>query len=132
MQFLDEARLANACLAPEQDERAVLACLLPQPGQALQLPVPSRQRRQGAHDERPVEAGDVPALVEHLVEATRREQVRTWMHAMIEERLLGMFREHPAVRAKLPELEQEVVAGRLSAFRAAERLLAFYRKGQNE
>jgi len=67
-----------------------------------------------------------------LLAEMRREQVRTWMHAMIEERLLKLFREHPAVRARLPELEQEVVEGRLSAFRAAERLLVFYRKGQNE
>jgi hypothetical protein len=52
------------------------------------------------------------------------------MHDMIEEALLELFRAHPAIRHKLPELEREVAHGRLSAFRAAERLLSFYRKGQ--
>lgn len=78
------------------------------------------------------------AVIEHrrllesrgLLEGLRREQARTWMHDMIEEALLELFREHPAIRHKLPELEREVTHGRLSAFRAAEQLLSFYRKGQ--
>jgi LAO/AO transport system kinase len=78
------------------------------------------------------------AVVEHrrllesrgFLEALRQEQARTWMHDTIEEALLELFREHPAIRHKLPELEREVAHGRLSAFRAAERLLSSYRKGQ--
>ncbi len=65
-----------------------------------------------------------------MLDELRREQSRTWMHDMIEEALLELFREHPAVRHKLPELEREVADGRLSAFRAAEQLLSVYRKGQ--
>ncbi len=66
-----------------------------------------------------------------LLQALRREQSRTWMHDMIEEALLELFRKHPVIRHKLPELEREVSQGRLSAFRAAEHLLALYRKGQS-
>jgi LAO/AO transport system kinase len=64
------------------------------------------------------------------LEQLRREQSRAWLHDMIEEALLELFREHPVIRHKLPELERDVVHGRLSAFRATERLLAYYRKGQ--
>jgi LAO/AO transport system kinase len=78
------------------------------------------------------------AVIEHrrllesrgMLDSMRKEQSRAWMHDMIEEALLELFRGHPAIRHKLPELEREVAYGRLSAFRAAERLLSSYRKGQ--
>ncbi|HOL70215.1 MAG TPA: methylmalonyl Co-A mutase-associated GTPase MeaB [Bryobacteraceae bacterium] len=63
-----------------------------------------------------------------LLQQLRQEQSRAWLHDMIEEALLNLFREHPLVRQKLPELERQVAEGRLSAFHAAERLLAYYQK----
>lgn len=59
-------------------------------------------------------------------ERARRDQVKSWMYEMIEYGLSRHFREHPAIRQKLPEYEREVVEGRLSSFRAAGRLLDIY------
>ncbi|ARA92212.1 methylmalonyl Co-A mutase-associated GTPase MeaB [Rhodothermaceae bacterium RA] len=56
----------------------------------------------------------------------RREQVRLWMHQVIEERLRAHFFSHPAVRDALPTVEADVMAGRLAPTAAAERLLAAY------
>lgn len=56
----------------------------------------------------------------------RREQLRSWMHETIESDLRDRFRNDPAVRAALPEYECNVVEGRLSPFRAAQKLLEVY------
>ena len=57
----------------------------------------------------------------------RRDQVRLWMHETIEWGLRDHFRNDPAIKSSLPELEREVVEGRISPFRAARRLLELYR-----
>jgi GTPase len=59
-------------------------------------------------------------------ESLRREQARQWMYELIEQTLRARFLHHPAVRRALPACEQEVLAGRLSPFRAARRLLDLY------
>jgi len=56
----------------------------------------------------------------------RREQVKTWMYELIEQALRDEFLRHAGVRAKLPAYEQDVLAGRISPFRAARRLLDIY------
>jgi LAO/AO transport system kinase len=61
-----------------------------------------------------------------LLEKVRREQVRRWMDEMIRAALLDRFQAHPAVRDRLPEIEREVLEGRLSTFRAVEQLLNLY------
>ena len=53
----------------------------------------------------------------------RKEQLRRWMWAMIEERLVAEFKADPAVRAKLEALESQVIAGSTTAPRAAVELL---------
>lgn len=58
----------------------------------------------------------------------RREQTRSWMRAMLEEGLLDLFHEHTGVRRKLPELEREVLNGRITAYRAVQQLLEDYRR----
>jgi LAO/AO transport system kinase len=58
----------------------------------------------------------------------RREQVRSWMYELIEQALRDQFLRHPGVRGKLPSYEQDVLAGRISPFRAARRLLEIYTK----
>jgi LAO/AO transport system kinase len=58
----------------------------------------------------------------------RRDQVRRWMHETIEWGLREHFQNDPVVKGSLPQLEREVVEGRLSPFRAAQRLLEFYKK----
>jgi len=64
-----------------------------------------------------------------MLERLRREQTKAWMRSMLEEGLLDLFRQHPLVRQKLPELERDVLHGRITAFRAVEQLLELYRSG---
>lgn len=42
--------------------------------------------------------------------------------------LVRDFRSHPLVKQKLAELEREVTEGRVTSFRAANRLLEVYKK----
>ena len=56
----------------------------------------------------------------------RAEQQRTWMWALIRERLEDRFRRTPAVVAELARLEAAVQAGTLTSTAAADELLAVY------
>jgi LAO/AO transport system kinase len=53
----------------------------------------------------------------------RRQQDRAWMWERVEAGLRQRFRQHPAVRAALPEFIADVEAGRVAASVAARRLL---------
>jgi LAO/AO transport system kinase len=57
---------------------------------------------------------------------TRREQTRRWMHEIIEQGLRQRFESHPAIRERIGVLEQEVLEGRTTSFRAARSLLDLY------
>ncbi|MFN7993075.1 MAG: methylmalonyl Co-A mutase-associated GTPase MeaB [Bryobacteraceae bacterium] len=59
-------------------------------------------------------------------ESYRREQVKSWMFELIEQSLRDQFLRNPGVRSKLPSLEAAVLAGQISPFRAARRLLDIY------
>ena len=56
----------------------------------------------------------------------RREQTRTWMHEIIEQGLKQRFESHAGVREQMVTLEEEVLQGRTTSFRAARRLLETY------
>jgi LAO/AO transport system kinase len=57
--------------------------------------------------------------------ATRREkQALAWMWERIDAGLKQAFRQHPQVRALLPQLQQDVAAGRIAASTAARNLLS--------
>jgi LAO/AO transport system kinase len=60
--------------------------------------------------------------------ALRAAQQRTWMWALIRERLDHEFRVHPAVAAALPRLEAAVEAGAETPVAAADALLAAFAK----
>jgi LAO/AO transport system kinase len=60
----------------------------------------------------------------------RRNQTRTWMHEIIQHELLQQFESHPDVRERMHALEQDVLAGHTTSFRAAHSLLAMY-SGRN-
>lgn len=60
------------------------------------------------------------------LDGRRREQEREWMHSLIEQQLRERFRAHPEVVRLLPELEAEVMAGRVPATAAARRLLEVF------
>ena len=62
-------------------------------------------------------------------ERKRREQARHWMHQAIEHRLREAFFADPAVQRLLASTEADVLAGRIGAAAAAERLLEAYGGG---
>ncbi|CAN5741444.1 methylmalonyl Co-A mutase-associated GTPase MeaB [soil metagenome] len=56
----------------------------------------------------------------------RAEQQKTWMWALIRERLEAAFRTNPAVAAALPALERAVADGAIASTAAADQLLATF------
>ncbi len=59
----------------------------------------------------------------------RRQQARDWLWAEIEGALLSAFRDHPAIAASLPRLEEDVEAGRAMPPRAAAELIELFGRG---
>lgn len=57
----------------------------------------------------------------------RQQQARYWLHESLESGLRQIFYSHPAVREQLIALEPEVLAGRVSPFAAAERVVSSFR-----
>jgi LAO/AO transport system kinase len=68
------------------------------------------------HRERMTSSGELAAR--------RREQQVKWMWSMLEERLFARLKSDAAVRAKLPQIEAAVAAGRLTATLAVEQIAA--------
>ena len=56
--------------------------------------------------------------------ARRRRQARDWMWQQIEDGLHARFREHPGIKAALPELSRAVEEGSVTPAAAAQRMLA--------
>ncbi len=56
----------------------------------------------------------------------RREQRRRWMRETLELGLRRSFSAHPLIRKRMETLEQDVVEGRVTPFRAARLLLEIY------
>ncbi|OQX43543.1 MAG: ATPase/protein kinase, partial [Candidatus Sedimenticola endophacoides] len=59
----------------------------------------------------------------------RAEQARSWMWSETAESLLAALREDQSLRQRIPELEREVMAGRLPATVAARQLLDLFLGG---
>ncbi|MGA2889431.1 MAG: methylmalonyl Co-A mutase-associated GTPase MeaB [Terracidiphilus sp.] len=57
---------------------------------------------------------------------TRRDQTRRWMHEIIAQDLRLRFESNPAIGKRMKALEQDVVEGRTTSFRAARTLLDIY------
>jgi LAO/AO transport system kinase len=56
----------------------------------------------------------------------RQDQTKGWMHEIIEDGLRLHFESNPAVRKRMTALEQDVLEGRATSFRAARTLLDLY------
>lgn len=65
-----------------------------------------------------------PRVAKGEFEARRRRQATAWMWQIIDSGLRARFRDHPAIKAALPELTQAVQAGTTAPGAAAHRLLA--------
>ena len=57
------------------------------------------------------------------LETKRREQLRSWMWRMVERRVLAALHAHPEVARIAPELERDVLAGKLTPTLGAQALL---------
>ena len=66
------------------------------------------------HNERLTKTGEI--------EARRREQQVKWMWTMLEDRVFSRLRSDAALRAKLPQLESAVAAGKMSPTLAVEEI----------
>lgn len=53
----------------------------------------------------------------------RAEQMRQWLHTVVENQLRDLFFQHPAIKSALPEIEKAVMQGNLPATSAAQQLL---------
>ena len=58
--------------------------------------------------------------------ALRRDQAQKWMHELIQQGLRQRFESHAEIGMRIMALDQEVVEGRITAFRAAHELLEMY------
>lgn len=58
----------------------------------------------------------------------RNRQAKHWMYDTIERELSSHFFEHPAIKKRQSEIEQKVLSGALSSFKAAQQLLELYFK----
>lgn len=59
-------------------------------------------------------------------EENRNRQARHWMYDTITNRLTEHFYDNSAVKKKQQEIEQKVLSGKMSSFKAAQRLLDLY------
>jgi LAO/AO transport system kinase len=58
--------------------------------------------------------------------AKRQEQLRRWMWSMVEDRVLSSLRAHPEVQRSAPEIEADVLAGKITPTLGARALLAAF------
>ena len=57
----------------------------------------------------------------------RAKQAKAWMWAETAEALLADLKNHPQVKALVPELEQAVLAGEVPAIVAAQKFIRYYK-----
>lgn len=61
-------------------------------------------------------------------EQKRNRQAKNWMYETIQNRLMDSFYKHPEVRNRLEKIEQKVLRGDMSSFKAAQTLLDLFKK----
>lgn len=62
----------------------------------------------------------------------RRHQKLRWMQDLLNDGLMQLFEAHPSVRGRMTTLEEEVIKGRITPFRAARTLLDAYSFPESE
>jgi LAO/AO transport system kinase len=56
----------------------------------------------------------------------RQKQRIKWMWSMLQDRLMADLKEHPKVKEELPQIEKDLISGRLTATLAVEQILATF------
>ena len=78
---------------------------------------------------------DIWAMIQDYIQLTkengyfqenRNRQAKHWMYDTISNRLTEHFYDNPDVKKKQKQIEQKVLAGKLSSFKAAQQLLKLY------
>ena len=59
-------------------------------------------------------------------ETNRKQQARNWMLHTVEDHLRAHFFAHPGVKKAMARIERQVMAGKISSFTAAQKLLEIY------
>lgn len=67
------------------------------------------------------------ATISGQLDANRRRQAIAWMHRYIDTALRTRFEQHPLVKEERPQLEADVLDGKISPIGAAEQLLKDYK-----
>ena len=57
---------------------------------------------------------------------TRQNQMRRWMHEIIDQGLRERFNHHPSIRERMAAMESQVASGQITSFHAARLLLEIY------
>ena len=57
----------------------------------------------------------------------RKQQAKYWMEESINEQLKSLFMSHPSIQQQFKAIEQQVIEGKISPFRAAENLIALFK-----
>lgn len=58
----------------------------------------------------------------------RNHQSKHWMYESINNQLKDNFYNHPSIKKKLSKIEKKVLSGKMSSFKAAQKLLALYNR----
>ena len=57
----------------------------------------------------------------------RKQQAKYWLEESINEQLKSLFMSHPSIQQQFKAIEQQVIEGKISPFRAAENLIALFK-----
>ncbi len=60
----------------------------------------------------------------------RQLQLRDWLHTLLQERVMEVFRKNSSVAGMLDTIEQQVINGELTSTKAAQRLIEAYLEGE--
>ncbi|MBD3166380.1 methylmalonyl Co-A mutase-associated GTPase MeaB [bacterium] len=126
----DNIRAARAARA--EYEQALHYLRPPADGRACRVLTASAQTGDGIKDL----WNDIEAFREEMstsgaMQKRRREQSRQWLHSMLDERLRDLFYRQPAIRQSLPDIEKQVMEGRLPVTAAAWKLLETFQHGED-
>jgi len=70
-----------------------------------------------------IQAFQANTQVSGIFESRRQEQLREWLHTVVETQLIDFFFRHPAIQSALPDIETAVMSGEMPTTAGAQALL---------